>query len=242
MNPTNLARLDEPLITLWGQMQTRITEKYLSRPVDERETVNFGDLEEKREVQQVDTLVGSVEEEEVVDNQEDDDNCLNVTRDEKVVSRAIDLNEQLEKVLARHDALVSGWSTSTLNHFHHEEVDEEEEAEQLFRRIRKGKACAQPEDEEHQVEQPLGLVGSSIPGERMHRPLIRPLSLEPSQEPNGLQPAVAIPPPPAKHIERERFFQENKLDGSGLAGHMRGLSLHSRNASSSRSGSLDSSD
>uniref|UniRef100_A0A5B7BMA8 Putative ENTH/VHS/GAT family protein isoform 1 n=1 Tax=Davidia involucrata TaxID=16924 RepID=A0A5B7BMA8_DAVIN len=165
------------------------------------------------------------------------------SQDEKVVSRAIDLNEQLEKVLARHDALISGRSASTY-HFHHEEVEEEEEAEQLFRRIRKGKACAQPEDEEHQIERPLGLVGSSIPGERLvHRPLIRPLNLEPSQEANNtLGPAVAIPPPPAKHIERERFFQENKLDGSALAGHVRGLSLHSRNASSSRSGSLDSSD
>lgn len=55
-------------------------------------------------------------------------------RDEKVVSRAIELNEQLQKVLARHDALLSAKPTSTVNHFNQEEVEEEEEAEQLFRR------------------------------------------------------------------------------------------------------------
>ncbi|MBA0559769.1 hypothetical protein Golob_016715 [Gossypium lobatum] len=164
------------------------------------------------------------------------------SRDEKVVSRAIELNEQLQNVLIRHDALLSGRTTvssrpaSTLNHFNHEE--EEEEPEQLFRRIRKGKACARPEDEECSREQPhLGLYGSNILGEkeRLNRPLIRPLPSEPSYENNAHPSAVAIPPPPAKHIERERFFQEKKVDGSAVAGHMRGLSLHSRNASSSRS-------
>ncbi|TYH42508.1 hypothetical protein ES332_D11G068200v1 [Gossypium tomentosum] len=164
------------------------------------------------------------------------------SRDEKVVSRAIELNEQLQNVLIRHDALLSGRTTvssrpaSTLNHFNHEE--EEEEPEQLFRRIRKGKACARPEDEECSREQPhLGLYGSNILGEkeRLNRPLIRPLPSEPSYENNAHPSAVAIPPPPAKHIERERYFQEKKVDGSAVAGHMRGLSLHSRNASSSRS-------
>lgn len=106
-------------------------------------------------------------------------------------------------------------------------------------RLRKGKACARPEDEERPAERPhLGFLGSAIPGEMLNRPLIRPLSLEPSsRELNG---HVAIPPPPAKHVEREKYFQENKADG--LAGHVRGLSLHSRNASSSRSESIDSSD
>lgn len=164
------------------------------------------------------------------------------SRDEKVVSRAIELNEQLQNVLIRHDALLSGRTTvssrpaSTLNHFNHEE--EEEEPEQLFRRIRKGKACARPEDEECSREQPhVGLYGSNILGEkeRLNRPLIRPLPSEPSYENNAHPSAVAIPPPPAKHIERERYFQEKKVDGSAVAGHMRGLSLHSRNASSSRS-------
>ena len=56
------------------------------------------------------------------------------SRDEKMVSRAIDLNEQLEKLLARHDALISGRSTSSSNNFVQEEPEEEEEAEQLFRR------------------------------------------------------------------------------------------------------------
>lgn len=164
------------------------------------------------------------------------------SRDEKVVSRAIELNEQLQNVLIRHDSLLSGRTTvssrppSTLNHFNHEE--EEEEPEQLFRRIRKGKACARPEDEECSREQPhVGLYGSNILGEkeRLNRPLIRPLPSEPSYENNAHPSAVAIPPPPAKHIERERYFQEKKVDGSAVAGHMRGLSLHSRNASSSRS-------
>ncbi|KAL0378168.1 UNVERIFIED_CONTAM: TOM1-like protein 5 [Sesamum radiatum] len=132
--------------------------------------------------------------------------------------------------------------------------------------IRKGKACVRPEDEDHQIERPWELMGRPVPGEMLHRPLIRPLTverqrepippsnMEPKQEPirpltlelnqpaNTAKPAVAIPPPPAKHVEREKFFQENKADPSTLNGHMRGLSLHSRNASSSRSGSIDFSD
>lgn len=59
---------------------------------------------------------------------------FNSSRDEKVVSRAIELNEQLQRVLARHDALLSAKSTSTANHFNQEDSEEEEEAEQLFRR------------------------------------------------------------------------------------------------------------
>ncbi|KAL2528316.1 ENTH/VHS/GAT family protein [Forsythia ovata] len=202
------------------------------------------------------------------------------SRDEKIVSRAIELNEQLERVLRRHDALVSGRTMSISSHIEHERTmsisshidqeqaveEEEEEAEQLFRRIRKGKACLRPEDEDCQIERPLGLLGCPVPGEMLHRPLIRPvtvepkqqsvrpltvepkkefvrpLTMEPDQEANGGRPAVAIPPPPAKHVERERFFQEKKGDVSSLHGHMRSLSLHSRNASSSHSGSIDYSD
>lgn len=217
-------------------------------------------------------------------------------RDERTVSQAIELNEQLQKVLARHDdLLLSGRVTTTANHFDCEEAEEEEEeAKQLFRRLvaclllnmlnlfpfyegwnlvllsiyihfispwlwliyaygrlRKGKACARPEDEE--TEPHLGLLE-----ERFNHPLIRPLSLEPSREANARPvvvpppsakhngelevPRVAIPPPPAKHIERERYFQKNKKEGATLAGHLRGLSLHSRNGSSSYSGSFDSSD
>lgn len=65
--------------------------------------------------------------------------CLFIFRDEKVVSRAIELNEQLQNILIRHDTLLSGRTTvssrpaSTPNHFNHEE--EEEEPEQLFRRF-----------------------------------------------------------------------------------------------------------
>ncbi|KAG6738218.1 hypothetical protein POTOM_057826 [Populus tomentosa] len=177
------------------------------------------------------------------------------SRDEKLVSQAIELNEQLQKVLARHDSLLSGRSTvsdvttisdrttTTANHFNHVESEEEEEPEQLFRRLRKGKACARPEDEGNSEEHlPLGLLGSTIPGDRLNRPLIRPLPSEQPLDPNANCAPVVIPPPPAKHMERQKFFQEKKADGSAVSGHMRGLSLHSRNASSSCSGSIDFSD
>ncbi|XP_054821441.1 TOM1-like protein 5 [Prosopis cineraria] len=173
------------------------------------------------------------------------------SRDERIISQAIELNEQLQKVLSRHDELLSGRAiTTTANRLEHEAVEEEEEAEQLFRRLRKGKACARPENEQTASELPP----LSVLEERLNRPLIRPLSLEPSREadirsspavnsvPNANHARVAIPPPPAKHIERERFFQKNKMDGSALAAHMEGLSLHSRNGSHSHSGSFDSSD
>ncbi|XP_065874287.1 TOM1-like protein 5 isoform X2 [Euphorbia lathyris] len=177
------------------------------------------------------------------------------SRDEKLISRAIELNEQLQKVLARHDDLISGKSrlsdrsaisdrnTSTSNHFHREEDEEEEKAEQLFRRLRKGKACARPEDEGNAEDCfSMGMLRSSIPGERLNRPLIRAADTDNSNGAIANPPPVAIPPPPAKHVEREKFFQEKKVDGSASSGHMRGLSLHSRNASSSCSGSIDFSD
>ena len=59
---------------------------------------------------------------------------LFVYRDDKVVSQSIELNDQLDRVLKRHDALISGRPTSTSIHVYHEETEEEEEAEQLFRR------------------------------------------------------------------------------------------------------------
>ncbi|XP_056699131.1 TOM1-like protein 5 isoform X2 [Spinacia oleracea] len=213
------------------------------------------------------------------------------SRDEKLVSQAIELNEQLGRILAKHAALLSEEPASTakapatpkqltlslndnnhmdsavcvpnhnmarggswasnhknhagqLNHINrtdHEETDEEEEAAQLSRRIRKGKALVRPEDEESAQGRPLGLQGISMPTETLHRPLIRPLTLEsPSRE---LTVPPLIPPPPAKHVEREKFFQEKKGDGASLSGHMRGLSLHSRNASnSSYNGSIGSSE
>ncbi|CAN1787514.1 TOM1-like protein 5 [Linum perenne] len=163
-------------------------------------------------------------------------------RDEKVVSRAIALNEELQNVLTRHDDLLADITTSTANHGVDEE-GEEEEIEQLSRRLRKGKACARPEDEMKSKEQQhLGLFATSLPppSEMLNRPLIR--AVESGQSPEGGRDppvAVSIPPPPAKHMEREKFFKENKVDGSSVSGHMRGLSLHSRNGSSSRSGSID---
>jgi hypothetical protein len=44
------------------------------------------------------------------------------------------VNEQLQKVLERHDDLLSTKVTTTVNHLDHEEAVEEEEPEQLFRR------------------------------------------------------------------------------------------------------------
>jgi len=45
-------------------------------------------------------------------------------------------------------------------------------------------------------------------------------------------PAPLIPPPPAKHAERERFFREKSIDGvASLPDHLRGLSQHSRDGS-----------
>lgn len=124
--------------------------------------------------------------------------------------------------------------------------------------MRKGKACIQPHEENPEDNLTRGLLASSARGEMLNRPLIRPLTLE-TTKPNAChqiqpltletkpdtvsRPAAAIPPPPAKHFERERYFQENKMaDGSSLAGHLTGISLHSRNASSSCSGSIDFSD
>lgn len=110
-------------------------------------------------------------------------------------------------------------------------------------RIRKGKACIQPQGENPENNQTLGLLALSARGEMLNRPLIRSLSSETKPDSDIGKPTVAIPPPPAKHFERERYFKENKVaDGNSLRSHMRGLSLHSRNASSSRSGSIDFSD
>ncbi|CAG7896151.1 unnamed protein product [Brassica rapa] len=184
-------------------------------------------------------------------------------------SQAIELNEHLQRILNKHEYLLSGRITvpgrsTTSNGYHStsnghqkpsssisiEDDDEEEEPEQLFRRLRKGKARAMPEDEEEASPPPQVLLGSAIHSERLNRPLIRPLPSEESSPSSGdshsqsSSSPVVIPPPPAKHVERQKFFKEKKVDGaaSGLPGHMRGLSLHSCDGSSSRSGSVDFSD
>ncbi|XP_068647698.1 TOM1-like protein 5 isoform X2 [Aristolochia californica] len=159
-------------------------------------------------------------------------------RDEKLVSQAIELNDKLDKLLAKHDALLLVRATSAATSFNHEEAEEEEEKDQLFRRLRKGKARVQDQPEN------LPNLYGPIQAVRLHRPLIRPLSIDPPAESITPIPqsTVAIPPPPAKHVEREKFFKEKQEDGTDLAGHVRGLSLHSRNGSSSRSGSIDFSD
>ncbi|KAK4762383.1 hypothetical protein SAY86_008151 [Trapa natans] len=153
------------------------------------------------------------------------------SRDEKIISQAIELNDQLQKVLARHDALVSGGPISSSNHVRYDDVmdEEEEEPEQLFRRMRKGKACMRPENEGGSAKRlpPTDLYEAPfpIPAERLNRPLIRPLSLEPNSNTESPHPPAVIPPPPAKHVEREKFFKENML--------------HSCNPSSSGSDSLN---
>ncbi|THU71128.1 hypothetical protein C4D60_Mb08t32270 [Musa balbisiana] len=165
------------------------------------------------------------------------------SRDEKVITQAIELNEQLEKVLTHHDSLLSVQATTPPTSCIDQEAEDEEDAERLYRRICKGKACAEDQSE--------GSISSfrSIPEEKMRRPLIRPLCINSSDsdckplDPESKQSSlVSLPPPPARHMEREKFFKEKIRDGSGIAGHMRGLSLDSRNGSSSRSGSTDCSE
>ncbi|OEL15623.1 hypothetical protein BAE44_0023353 [Dichanthelium oligosanthes] len=192
------------------------------------------------------------------------------SRDEAVVSQAIELNEELHKVLVRHDALLSVQPTTTVASNLKEE-EEEEDAESLYRRydvllflqtmvesgvlqnsffptenrLRKGKALSQDYTDDS--------VPSfrSIPDDKMRRPLtIQPphpdkkLGALNIRSPDRDEPrpelAPLIPPPPAKHAERERFFREKSIDSvASLPGHLRGLSQHSRDGSSSCSGSTD---
>ncbi|KAH7685252.1 ENTH/VHS domain-containing protein [Dioscorea alata] len=151
------------------------------------------------------------------------------SRDEKIVTQAIDLNDRLHKALAKHDTLLSVRATSTVPVTTAREDSEEEDEERLFRRIRKGKACA----EDYSGNSSRSFM--SIPEEKMKRPLC----IQPADSDSKPPVPTSIPPPPAKHMERERFFKEKQTDGSTLSGHMRGLSLHSRNGSSSRGGSSD---
>ncbi|XP_062195560.1 TOM1-like protein 5 [Phragmites australis] len=165
------------------------------------------------------------------------------SRDDLVVSQAIELNEELHMVLVRHDALLSVQPTTTLASNLKEE-EEEEDAESLYRRLRKGKALSQDYQDDTMPS------FRSIPEDKMRRPLIiQPPQPEkklgalnirlPNPEPRP-EPAPLIPPPPAKHAERERFFREKSTDGvTNLPDHLRGLSLHSRDGSSSCSGSTD---
>ncbi|KAK8916197.1 hypothetical protein KSP39_PZI023254 [Platanthera zijinensis] len=155
--------------------------------------------------------------------------------DEQVIAQAIELNELLDKVLAQHDSLLSIRAPSTTGLFVSDETKEDEEL--LLRRICKGKALAEDNSD---------FLGNSF------RPisdgdLRRPLSIQPTDHDSMLppyhSPVSSIPPPPLKHIEREKFFKEKHSDGSnGLAGHVRRLSIHSRTGSSSRSCSTDFSD
>ena len=57
-------------------------------------------------------------------------------REEKLISRAIDLNEQLQKVMKKHDALLKG-DASAVSSSNYEQVEEEEEEDVdcLLRRL-----------------------------------------------------------------------------------------------------------
>ncbi|PKU86439.1 TOM1-like protein 5 isoform X1 [Dendrobium catenatum] len=158
--------------------------------------------------------------------------------DEKVIAQAIELNELLGKVLTQHDSLLSSRAPSTTGLFVNEEAEEDEKL--LLRRICKGKALA---------EDNLEFLGSSlryISDEELGRPLARPLCIQPNDQDSiprlPHHPLGSIPPPPAKHMERERFFKGKHLDGPAIVGNMKSLSVHSRTGSSSRSGSTDFSD
>ncbi|KAI3931788.1 hypothetical protein MKW98_012198 [Papaver atlanticum] len=173
-------------------------------------------------------------------------------RNENVVSKAIELNDQLEKVLVKHDTLLAVRAASISNPFVYEEMeeDQEEQAYQLVRRMRKGKACVRPEEDHHKEKASASLL-IKIEHERLlHRPLIRPTTCseqkESVSEPPLTSPAVAttislpppaaatiIPPPPAKRVERERFFQEKQVvDGTELEDHVASISLQGQNSTS----------
>lgn len=93
-----------------------------------------------------------------------------------------------------------------------------------------------PEDEENFMRShTLDLLELSNSRKQVNQQLKQPACTKPSES-NGQLLRVAIPPPPAKHVEREKFFKENKLADSAMAGHMRSLSLQNVDGGSSRSG------
>lgn len=60
--------------------------------------------------------------------------CFLFLRDEKLVPQAIELNEQLHKVLTQHDTLLSVRATSTAAPCVNDKAEEEEDVEHLYRR------------------------------------------------------------------------------------------------------------
>ncbi|KAI6691715.1 hypothetical protein NL676_019425 [Syzygium grande] len=162
------------------------------------------------------------------------------SRDEKTVFQAIELNEQLQNLLDRYDVLLSGRTGMAVINVDCE-ADEEEEPQQLVRRIRKGKTYVRPEDEESSMRSHTLDSLEQSNSRQVNHPLKQPVCTE-SSESNGQLLPIAIPPPPAKHVERENFFKENKLAGSAVAGHVRFLSLQNVDGSSSHIGNSNSSD
>ncbi|KAG5067022.1 hypothetical protein JHK86_010753 [Glycine max] len=98
------------------------------------------------------------------------------SRDERIISRAIELNEQLQKVLAKHDDLLAGRVTMTTTRFDHEE--EEEEPEQLITGY----------DHPLSIESPSREVDTRSP----------PVVIPPSREADARSSPVVIPPPRSK--------------------------------------------
>ncbi|XP_078434098.1 ENTH/VHS/GAT family protein [Wolffia australiana] len=156
------------------------------------------------------------------------------SRDEKLVLRAIDLNEHLQKVLTKHDAFIMGGSASALSSSCHGLTgDEEEDANYLLRRLRKGKACADDEPETFR-----GCLIGAVNGGRQCGPISRPLCIE-SPPSNASSPAAPIPPPPSKYAERIKYFKEKKLVGEGQSQSSRSLCSSSNGSSGSCGGSMD---
>ncbi|CAI9776268.1 unnamed protein product [Fraxinus pennsylvanica] len=163
---------------------------------------------------------------------------VNFSSDDKVVTRAIELNEQLERILQRHDALISSRTTlvstqkltmnrqgkrKRLNNF----SDKKRKSMSTSRGRRQPKRFAieieetfcswgngsSPPYMASTVEQPMREPVQQPTMEPMQE-TAQPPTVEQKQEANVRRPLVALPPAPAKPVERERFFR----DGSALNG------------------------
>ncbi|XP_031504338.1 TOM1-like protein 5 isoform X2 [Nymphaea colorata] len=121
----------------------------------------------------------------------------------------------------------------------HEETEDEEEADCLLQRDRKGKACAQAWRED--PSESSSNSSDSFILENLPPPPPPPFwsSLREAQESEPIQAAPVIPPPPAKSKERDLFFKEKETAAPGKIGiKLGGLSLRKRNGNGSQSGSM----
>ncbi|KAI3889762.1 hypothetical protein MKW92_041996 [Papaver armeniacum] len=137
-------------------------------------------------------------------------------RNENVVSQAIELNDQLEKVLVKHDTLLAVRAASISNPFVYEELEEEDQEEQAYQLVRRrpppGKSMS------------ASLLGKIEHERLLHRPLIRPTTSSEQKE------SVSEPLFP---FQLERFFQEKQVvDGTELEDHVASISLQGQNSTS----------